>query len=134
MSLARRGPWRDGLTVGEGLRLGAVAAWQSHAARNSDHAARARGDSGHVLGYAAKRSGRLDLRLGGDLCWGGMDVTRSVAALGQVLTNRQDQNVGQVFFRGGWHVTGCFRLKFPQSWMRKVSMAANRVGCRGGRG
>lgn len=92
------------LPVAQGLRLGAAAAYQSSSARSADRTAQASGDSGHILGYAGWRVGAIDLRLGGDYGWGGLDMTRAVTALSQSLASHQDQALGQVFFRGGWRV------------------------------
>jgi outer membrane autotransporter protein len=92
------------MPVGEGIRLGLAGAYTSNTARTTDSSSHASGSSGHALAYVGWNSGAVDLKLGGDFGWGNIDVTRTIAVLSQSLADNQEQQLGQIFFQGGYRI------------------------------
>jgi autotransporter-associated beta strand protein len=87
------------LPLAEGLRAGIAGAYAVQHVSVTARASRAGGDAGYVIGYAGWQDDRWQVALGGDYGWGGNDISRVVAALGEVERASPDSEGGQAFAR-----------------------------------
>ena len=90
------------MNLGDGFRLGLAGAYTGNNANTAGKTSSANGNSGHVIAYAGWSDGLIDLKGGGDFGWGTANVTRTITALAQTNTNRQDQETRQVFAEAGY--------------------------------